>query len=135
MERTAKMARVRSALIFALLICSLVFASTAMAKPAKPGAGTPVPTDVSSVTISVRSVTGRMVEGASVEIYSGHTKFTGTTDAAGVVTISGVPYGTYYLGIHHRLFCDSYYRLVVDEAAEAYTATAHPKSLWEGIGY
>jgi len=120
-------------LVIAILSMSLVFAAVAIAKPARNVATAAVST--STVVVSVKSVTGRMVDGAKVEVYSGQTKFTGVTGMDGKVTISGVPYGTYYVGISHRLFCDSYYQLVVDEANEAFCATAHPKSLWEGIGY
>ena len=117
-------------LLLAIVSSALVQATIAFARPTPPVTG---PT--AAVTITVRSVTGRFVEGATVTLSCGGAKFRATTPSNGIVTFAGVPYGTATLGVSHRQFCDVYYRFDVAAPIVAYTATAYPKALWKGIGY
>jgi hypothetical protein len=123
--------RVLPILLTVLVLSVAVSASAAFAsRPTQPVSG---PT--SSVTITVQSVTGRFVEGATVTLSCGGAKFRAKTPIDGTVTFTGVPYGTATVYVSHREFCDAYYRCDVAASAVAYTTIVHPKALWKGIGY
>lgn len=120
--------------VVGVVLSSLVLAPAALA--ARPPKGTALNVATTDLTVAMTSVTGRLIDGGRVSLFNDSTKFGNqTTGADGVVVFKGVPYGTYYVHFTHNLFCDAYYRIVVDETNTSYRLYADPKSLWEGIGY
>jgi hypothetical protein len=119
-------------LVLTLAIASLATTSAVFAR----GPRITSTVETQPVTIKAVSATGRLVGEARIGLFNDGYKFSKqTTGADGTVTFTGVSYGTYYVDFSHNPFCSAYHRITVDGSTTEYQIWAHPKGLWEGIGY
>ena len=133
MSGTISRSKIALIALVVFMVASMVMATGAFA--GKRTATPTIATGTSTVTITVQSVTGRMVTGATVVLDGDKSNFRGTTGTDGKVTFTGVPFGSYYSHVTHSLFRETYRSVLVQDSTVLFTHITYPVSLWEGIGY